>query len=303
MIRRLRTSPPLLSLALLAASVLPLPAFAQEVVSASPDVTIDLGAGVLASDDDVAVDNQLGLVALENLGSLPVASDVVALGLDANGDRLIAFDTTTPLAGGVVARPGDVVRFDGANYSIEFDASAAGLATGAATDAVSLAPDGLLLSFETTTDLGGGLVAADEDLVRWNGAAFSIALDGSAAGAGAALDVDAAQDLGGGAFLVSFDTTGAIGGVVFDDEDVLRFDGSMWTLEFDASAAHSVWARADLDAVMVPEPDHRGQLGAGLFLLLLVARLRRARTSSRRLVHPSEREQRKSSPPQIDRLD
>jgi hypothetical protein len=66
-------------------------AFAQEIVSASPDVTIDMGAGVIAADEDVAVDNQLGLVVLENLGPLPDASEVIALGHDANGDCLIAF--------------------------------------------------------------------------------------------------------------------------------------------------------------------------------------------------------------------
>ena len=138
-----------------------IPATAQEVVSASPDITIDLGASVITSDEDVAVDNQLGIVILESLGTLPDASDVIALGLDVNGDRLIAFDTTTLLLGNVVARPGDVIRYDGASYSIEFDASAAGIPMGVMTDAASLAAGGLLLSFDTTVDLGGGLIAAD----------------------------------------------------------------------------------------------------------------------------------------------
>ena len=249
---------PILILHLFAA----IPAVAQEVVSASPDITIDLGASVIAADEDVALDNQLGLVMLENLGVLPDASDVIALGLDVNGDRLLAFETTTALAGGVVARPGDVIRYDGAAYSIAFDAAAAGLPNGIATDAASLSPGGLLLSFDTTVDLGGGLVAADEDLVDWDGVSFAIAFDGSAEGLDTALDIDAAQDLGGGAFAMSFDTAGEVGGIVFDDDDVLRFDGSSWTLEFDASAANPNWAAADLDAVTVPEPS------AGLLLLL-----------------------------------
>jgi hypothetical protein len=238
-----------------------IPVTAQEVVSASPDVTIDLGASVIAADEDVAIDNQLGIVMLEDLGALPDASDVVALGLAVNGDRLFSVDTTTALSGGVVARPGDVVRYDGAAYSIEFDALAAGLPRGVATDATSLSPGGLLLSFDTTVDLGGGLVVADEDLVRWNGSSFSLVFDGSAEGIDSALDVDAAQDLGGGVLAMSFDTTGQVGGIVFDDEDVLRFDGTSWTLEFDASAANPNWAAADLDAVMVPEPS------VGLLLL------------------------------------
>jgi hypothetical protein len=238
-----------------------IPATAQQIIAASSDITIDLGASVVTADEDVAVDTQLGIVMLENLGALPGASDVIALGLDVGGDRFIAFDTTTALAGGVVARPGDVVRYDGAAYSIEFDAAAAGLPSGVATDAISLSANGLLLSFDTTVDLGGGLVVADEDLVNWNGATFALAMDGSAEGLDSALDVDAAQDLGGGVLVMSFDTAGTIGGIDFADEDVVRFEGAVWSMEFDASVADANWGAADLDAVMVPEPS------SGLLLL------------------------------------
>jgi len=249
-------------------------AIAQELVSASPDVTIDLGASVITADKDVAVDNQLGIVVLENLGAIPDASDVIALGLDLNGDRFIAFETTTALSSGVVARPGDVVRYDGAAYTIEFDASAAGVPSSASTDATSLSASGFLLSFDTTVSLPGSLVVADEDLVEWNGASFSLVLDGSSEGVDSSLDIDAAQDVGGGQLLVSFDTAGTIGGIAFADEDVLRFDGASWSLEVDSSALHSTWAAADLDAVMVPES------GFGLMLLagsvgLMIPRKRR----------------------------
>jgi hypothetical protein len=252
-----------------------IPSMAQEIISASPDVTINLGASVITSDEDVAVDNQLGIVVLESLGVLPDASDVIALGFDVNGDRLIAFDTTTLLLGNVVARPGDVVRYDGGSYSIEFDAAAAGVPTGVMTDATSLAPGGLLLSLDTTVDLGGGLAVADEDLVRWNGSSFSLAFDGSTEGLDTSLDIDAAQDLGGGAFLMSFDTTGEIAGLVFDDDDVVRFDGTNWTIEFDGSATNSNWAAADLDAVMVPEPSAGLLLLFGVPGLVGLARMRR----------------------------
>jgi hypothetical protein len=252
-----------------------LPATAQEVVSASPDITIDLGASIVTADEDVAVDNQLGVVMLENLGAIPDASDVIALGFDVNGDRLIAFDTTSLLPGSVVARPGDVVRYDGASYSIEFDASAAGIPMGVLTDATSLVPGGLLLSFDTTVDLGSGLIAADEDLVRWNGSSFSLGFDGSAEGLDRSLDVDAAQDLGGGAFFMSFDTSGTVSSISFDDEDVVRFDGSVWSMEYDASVADSNWAAADLDAMMVPEPSGGLMLLSGAIGLAGLASRRR----------------------------
>ncbi len=256
------------------------PVAAQPIVSASPDVTIDLGAVVVA-DENVAVDNQLGIVMLADLGMLPQASDVVALGEEPNGDRLFALDTTVSLPGGVVARAGDVVRYDGISYAIAFDAQAAGLPAGTLTDAVSPSTAGLLLSFDSTVDLGGGLVAADEDLVIWNGSTFAMALDGSAAGIDPALDVDAAQDLGGGAYLVSLDTTGMVGGVVADDEDVLHYDGANWSLAFDGSAANPSWAAADLDAVsFLPEPGLAGMLVAGSALAGALRRWRHGRRQS-----------------------
>jgi hypothetical protein len=247
-------------------------ALAQNVVAGSPDVTIDFGASAVAADEDVAIDDQSGAIVLEDLGVLPRESEVIALGLDVNGDRFISFETTTTLSDGTVAWLGDVVRYDGTGYSIEFDASAAGLPAGTATDATSLSANGLLLSFDTTVDLGGGLVAADEDLVVWNGTSFALLLDGSAAGIDSRLDVDAAQDLGGGEFLISLDSTGEVSGIAFDDEDVLRFDGTNWSLEFDASAASASWTGADLDAVMVPEPAVGTLLAAGVVWLCVVRR-------------------------------
>ncbi len=100
-------------------------AASQAIVAASPDVTIDLGASVIVADQDLAVDDPVGIVVLENLGALPDASEMIALGLDVNGGRFVAFETTTVRTDGVEARRGDVVLYDGATYSIEFDASAA----------------------------------------------------------------------------------------------------------------------------------------------------------------------------------
>jgi hypothetical protein len=248
-------------------------ASAQSVIAASPDVTIALGGSdLVTSDEAVAVDNQLGVVVLENLGAIPESADVTAHAVAANGDRLFALDTTADLGGLVLAR-GDIARFDGASHTLELDASAAGVPGSAITDAVSIAPGGLLLSFDTTVDLGT-VVAADEDLVRWDGANFSMALDGSAVGIDETLDVDAGQDLGSGQFLISLDTTGTVGGITAADEDILRFDGSAWSLEFDASAADADWAAADLDAMMVPEPGFGLSIGLGLLSIRAFARRR-----------------------------
>lgn len=257
---------------------------AQAVVSASPDITIALGAANLATPDEaVAVDNQLGIVALANLGPIPEAADVIGYGERLGGAKLISFDTTVALSGGVVARPGDVVAWDGSVHSIVFDATAAGIPHGVQVDAVSLAANGgLLLSFDTDVSLPGALTVADEDLVRWNGSTLSLAFDGSAAGVDRALDVDAAQDLGGGAFLMSFDTAGSVGGVVFQDEDVLRYSGGVWSLEIDGSALDADWGAADLVAVQVPEPGGIAGLWVGAFACAGLAARRREHGRSRR---------------------
>jgi hypothetical protein len=104
--------------------------------------------------------------------------------------------------------------------------------------------------------------------------------DGSSQGLDTALDIDAAQDVGGGAFLMSFDTTGMVSGIVFDDEDVMRFDGANWTMEFDASTANPAWSRADLDAVMMPEPAFGSLLLLGAAGLTGLAKTRRRKFPS-----------------------
>jgi len=78
------------------------------------------------------------------------------------------------------------------------------------------------LSFDTSVDLGDGLVVADEDRVDWNGTSFALAFDGSEAG------------------------------LVFDDEDVVRFDGANWSLEFDVSMVAADWGAEDQDRSLGP---------------------------------------------------
>ncbi len=249
------------------------PAGAQQTFL-SPDVTLGFGATVVA-DEDVAIAGIGRSYLLDALGPLPERVDVVAFGLEDDGDRLMAFGTTVELQGGVVARRGDVVRYDGAAYSIAFDADAAGIPAGVAVDAVHAEGNNLVLSFDTTVALGPApLVAADEDLVLWKAQTFLPLFDGSAEGVHSSLDVDAGQHLGGGVFYLSFDSTGEVGGLVVEDEDIVLFDGSTWSLAYDASLADPAWERADLDALYVPEPAAFISLSCGALLLGALARRR-----------------------------
>jgi hypothetical protein len=247
-------------------------AAAAQTLVYSPDITSDL-SGVTFADEDVAADNLLGMVAPQPLGSLPAQVEVDAYQLLGSGDQLFSLDTTAALPGGLVARPGDVVRYDGATYGLEFDADAEGVPDGAGVDAVAVDGMGnLLLSFDTTVDLGGGLVASDEDLVSFDGSSFAMRFDGSAVGLAESLDLDGAAVGSLGALYLSFDTTGSIGGWTFDDDTVMRYNGTTWTPLFETDFTHPGFEGGDL--IALPEPGVLPGLGATLALLACLQRLR-----------------------------
>lgn len=248
-------------------------------VAASPDVTVTLGFNAQdTADEDVVFDGLAGLVGLASLGSIPAEADVAGYDLLANGDQLLCFDTTVVLAGPLTLEPGDVVRRAGSTYSLEFDASANGVPAGTACDA--LAHDGsglLLLSFDVSVSLPGGVMADDEDLVRLDApSAWTLAFDASAAGVPSELDVDGAHLLPGGNVALSFDGSGSVGGVDFDDEDVVEYDPgtTTWSLAYDGSAADPDLVAADVNAIALPEPSLLLLFGSGASGLLLLRRLR-----------------------------
>jgi len=250
----------------------------------SADVTVDLSGAVLADEAAVGDDLPGGLTPLV-LPSIPANADLVALGSPHTSNLLImAVDTTIELPGKyfpITVRPGDVVRYTGSYYIVIFDAGAAGVPPGARVDAVAARGTGLLLSFDVTVDLGGGLVADDEDVVLWTGGtSFAPFFDGSGAGVPGGLDVDGVEWLYNDHLLVSFDGSGSIGLLDFDGADVLETDRiSTWEMVYDGSAEHAGWAGGpDLDAVViVPEPDALLSLGAGVALACALDRRRRAR--------------------------
>ena len=224
-----------------------------EQLAGSPDVSVNLGRRI-AHDENV-VDDLRGVRLAPSpidLGALPAGVDVDAFHDD--GDRLFSVDTTVELAGGVRLEPGDVARYDGTTYVIEFDASTHGVPPQASVDALSVDGAGdLLLSFDVTVDLGG-VVIEPEDLAVLDHVAdsFAVRFDGSAAGVPAGLDLDGAHDAAdAGVLLLSFDTAGDLGGVFADDADVLVYDpvAMSWQIAHEADRASPAWAAADLDAV------------------------------------------------------
>jgi hypothetical protein len=247
--------PRLVLAALLAAAVLVVaPGRAQTPLGAlelSTDLTTTIGTPTFA-DEDMLRDDLGGNVAAAVSG-LPAGVDLVAYHRDADGARLLVFDTTVTLPGSLTATPRDVVRWDGAAYSLQLQGANVGIPNGAAIDVVTRASDGrLVLSFDVDVALGG-TTYADDALVLYDGTAgtFSLFFDPVAAGIDPALDVDAADVLWNGRLLLSFDGSGTLGALAFDDDDVLEVgqDGANWQLDYDGSARHPELDAADVDAV------------------------------------------------------
>lgn len=251
--------------------IAPLVAQGQELIHLSADVSITPADNLSVLKDHSTIREESGFLSFTTFTDIPLSADLIGYGEALGGDRFIVLDTTSVLSGGVVARAGDVVRKIGAVSSIEFDASANGIPPGTRVDAVALSPNGLLLSFDTTVNLPGGITAADEDLVEWDGSGYAMLLDLSATGINVALDVDAAA-IGPGRYYVSLSSGGQVGSVVFADEDILEWDGTAWSLYLATTSLDPDWAAADVDALMVPEPGFGLMLFVGMSPFILARR-------------------------------
>lgn len=232
-----------------AGAVTPIPG-----VTSSPDVTTTLRGQTVGHEQ--ALDEPTGLpAALLVIPGIPNHADLAALDEAADGALHFASDITISLPGGLTTGPRDVVRWDGAVYSIVFAGATAGIPSGARIDAIASEGSTLLLSLDVSASLPGGIAVDDEDVVSWDGSVFALVFDASSAGVATSLDLDGLSELSNAHLLVSFDTSGSVGGVPFDDEDVLEWTGpapGTWEMAYDGSLVDANWSAADLDAVSVP---------------------------------------------------
>jgi len=240
----------------------------------SPDATVELG-GVSVDPENVVLDNLFGLVVAASLGAVPSGVNVTAYHLFPGGSQLFSLDKEIALSS-VVAQPEDVVGHDGTSHTLTFDGSAEGIPHGVSVDAVSVDDGDLLLSFDLTVTIGDDTFDK-EDLVRFDGAGFTLVFDGSSAGVAQGLNLDAAHHLAEDRIALSFDGNGLLPGVIFADEDVLEHDVSSgnWEITYFGSEEHATWSEANLDAVALPEPNTVLLLSAGVAGLVLLGRGRK----------------------------
>ena len=169
-----------------------------------------------------------------------------------SGNPLLASFASNGSVGGVSFNDEDIVKFDGASWSLFFDGSDVGVG-GSDVFAFSLLdPDSLLLSFGSAVTVDG-IAATPQDVLRFDATSlgantagtFSLYLDGSDVGLDASADsIDALGLLPDGRLSIS--TTGNptvpnLSGV--NDEDLLAFTATSlgevtagsWSLYFDGS--------------------------------------------------------------------
>lgn len=233
-------------------------------------------AGTLVTPRDVVTD-VAGLVSTESVGGLPPTSGLAGIHDDA-GTKLFATRQSVTLPGSVFAERRDIASLSGSTYAIAFDGSAAGVPANVAIDGVSRDGSGdVLLSVDTSVEIAG-VFAEDADVLRWDGAAFSLFFDASSVSVPPGLDVDGLHyDVAGDALLLTFDAAATIDGVGIGREDILRYEfgGGGWSIALDASTTEPGLATSDV--VAVPEPATSLGLFVGALGLALRGRARSTR--------------------------
>ena len=192
--------------------------------------------------------------------------------IDAGSDEVVQPPTQTPTASvyfstaGNATVPGvdgtaddaDVYSWDGsayaqtvhvtdAKYGVPATANVDGLAMVTATQ--------FYLSFADDTTLtpsgGPALTVQDEDVVYWNGTAWSVYFDGTAHGlTTSALDVNAISVRGGVLYFATFGSANPPGVTgTPDDADLYSWSGTAYARVFDASV-HGIPAKARVDGAV-----------------------------------------------------
>jgi hypothetical protein len=147
------------------------------------DVSVALPGGVTARPDDVAVlvGGIYGIAFDGAAAGVPEGAAVDAVTIGPAGKTLLSFYVYFDLAG-LNAVDEDLVSFDGAQFALAFDGSAAGIDPALDLDGAAYAGGGrYALSFDGAGELGG-VTFADEDVVTLTlvGSDMKLFYDGSA---------------------------------------------------------------------------------------------------------------------------
>jgi parallel beta-helix repeat protein len=198
---------------------------------------------------------------------LPGAPALAATPFDA---VVSSSDTTVDLSGGV-ANDEELAEDD--LSLVVAPLGPAGLPSSADLSAYHRDGSEELFTLDTTLELPGGLVVGPRDVVRWDGVAYTLELDGGAEGVPRGARIDAISEVPNGDLILSFDVTADLGGgLVAADEDLVAFGPGGFSSFFDGTA-EGVPEALDVDAVHSITPggnlafsfDTSGEIGAVAF--------------------------------------
>ena len=231
----------------------PHPAAAQTSLTGlhvGTDITVQLNSTILTPQQVQCYKFPASMgTALTRFGPLPAGVDVAAywpFGI------LVVISTTAALptdgsGDTVTVSPRDVAlfNFDSQFYSptLFFQGSSNGVPDGTQID--SLGQDSLgklLLSFDVTVSLpkagGGTLTVKPADLVSFDGSAYALVFDSTAAGIPDGMILDGASLLPNGHLLMVFNESGSLGGTDFTPTDVLEYNpaANSWSISFNGAA-------------------------------------------------------------------
>ncbi len=178
------------------------------------------------------VRNDAGTFTLER--ALPAGTPLDATHRMDSGNWLLSVSEPAAL-GGLFYDPRDVVQYDGSTFSLFLSGAAAGVPAVANVDAVFLlggdAGD-LVLSFDVPISIAG-VTYQPADLVRFNGAAFSVFFDASLASPPIPLSTNVIEaDERGGKLYLSLDVPTTLGGTTYLPGQVVTWSGSSFGLRF-----------------------------------------------------------------------
>jgi hypothetical protein len=214
--------------------------------------------GLIQPSDDNLVQYSVSTYSISSLlppCSLPAETNVDALGRLSLNEIIISLDEDAVINGTLYADE-DLIRFDGATFSLWWDGSAAGLPPEVNLDAVHIeraAPKKFLFSLEEDAVLPGVGLVADEDVLEFEeGVGFSTVLDGSAIGIPVEADVNGVAKAGAN-YVLSLDSAAWIAGTLYDDADLIEYNGFTFSKFFDA-AANGIAPEVDINAVEILGP-------------------------------------------------
>jgi len=239
-------------------------AYAGAPAIAGLNYSADIGANLVdtrtfVARRDYVSDNLSGTRVRKQIAGLPDTLILRDFHVEPNGDVLFCLDGGV-LLGDTHFAPADVIRYDGAAFTKEFDSAAAGVAASVHCDGVARWGDTgtLLLSFDRTFAIGGITIRPADVIAFSNGSFGPKVLDAQAIAIPAGLNVDAIDTFRTKRYLlVSFDAGGSIGGVAFTSADIMQLDRvtGVWSKRYAMSVFSDRWQTANLDGLAAVNVD------------------------------------------------